>query len=547
VDDMATVLRYWRIVRRWWWLLCAAVLVAGVSSYYGTTQIPRVYRATTTVIVGQSLQAPNPSSQDLYASQQIAQTYVELVKRRPILAGACEALGLDFVLEPEQVTARLVPGTQLLEISVLDTSPTRVRDLANAIAAQLVLATPAGGESVERRAFLGEQLMNLEARIESTAADIVTAQERLESAVSASAIQQAQAGIDALQQKLATLQATYASLLNSAARATNYVSVVEPAIVPDRPISPKVGQTVALSAVIGLTLALAGAFALEWLDDTIRSADELASLTGLPTLGTIGRIPGREDRDRLIAASDPYAPISDAYMLLCSNIVLSDADGPIHTLMVTSAGPSEGKSLTLANLGVAFTRLGRRVLIVDCDFRSPAQHTIFGLESDKGLFDAALHPDKPLEAYAQRTEVENLWLLSAGRTPASPERILSGGYLDRVLVASRSIADVVLMDCPPPLLIADAAMLAPRADAVLLVADLGKARRPMVLKVVAALRRTKANLIGTVVNNVSSGQAGYPYQYYGHYRYGEKRGAPEYSESLAPGRHARETQLHARD
>ncbi len=517
---MSVLIQYLGVLRRWWWLLGAAVLIAGVSSYFGTTQTPRIYKATATVMVGQSLQAANPSNQDLYTSQQIAQTYAELVKRQPILSGAAESLGLDFVPKPESITTRQVPGTQLLEISVFDTDPERVRALADAITEQLVLTTPAGGEAGERHEFIQEQLTDLEGRIDATTAAIALEQARLEAATNARTIQQSQANIEALQLKVAALQETYASLLSTAQGATNYVSVVEPAVTPDRPVSPNVSQTVLLSALIGLALATAGAFVIEGLDESINSADELAALTALPMLGTIGRIYGKDDSARLIMAHEPYSPVSEAYRLLCSNIILSVTDRPLYTLMVTSAGPSEGKSLTLANLGVAFSHMGRRVLIVDCDFRCPVQHLIFGLTPVTGLSEAALSPDRPVETYAQPTGVENLWLLSAGQAPPSPERFLSADHLDRVLAAARSMVDIVLLDSPPPLLIADATILAPRADAIVLVADLTKARRPMVRKVVAELRRIKANLIGVVVNRVSSGQAGYPYRYYQHYRYG---------------------------
>jgi non-specific protein-tyrosine kinase len=205
---------------------------------------------------------------------------------------------------------------------------------------------------------------------------------------------------------------------------------------------------------------------------------------------------------------------------VCSNIILSVTDRPLFSLMLTSAGPGEGKSLTLANLGVAFAQMGRRTLILDCDFRSPVQHAIFGLPPSAGLSDAALHPEMAVETFTQQTGVENLLLLSAGQPLASPERFLASKHLDRIMNDLRGLADIVLVDSPPPLLIADAAILAPRADAVVLVADLGRARRPMVRRVVAELKRIRANVIGVVMNRATSDHTGFSYHYYRRYRHG---------------------------
>jgi capsular exopolysaccharide synthesis family protein len=520
VDDKLTLHQFVAVIRRWWWLLGAAVLIAGVSSFIGTMQTPRVYEAKATVMVGQSLQKPNPSNQDLYTSQQLAQTYAELAKRQPILEGAARSLGLDYVPSATSITTRQIPGTQLLEIRVLDTDPVRVCALADAITEQLVLATPAGGEAGERREFVQEQLTSLEARIQTITGEIAEEQGRLEAATSARAIQQAQTNIDALQQKLAAFQTTYASLLSTAQGATNYVSVVEPAVTSGRPVSPNVGLTVLLAAAIGLALATGGAFLIEALDESIRTADELNHLTGLPLLGSVGRIYGKDEPGRLIMAHEPYSPLAEAYRLVCSNIILSVTDRPLFSLMLTSAGPGEGKSLTLANLGVAFAQMGRRTLILDCDFRSPVQHAIFGLPPSAGLSDAALHPEMAVETFTQQTGVENLLLLSAGQPLASPERFLASKHLDRIMNDLRGLADIVLVDSPPPLLIADAAILAPRADAVVLVADLGRARRPMVRRVVAELKRIRANVIGVVMNRATSDHTGFSYHYYRRYRHG---------------------------
>ena len=244
--------RLWAVLRRWWWLLVACMVVAAVSSYLGTTQMPRIYEATSTVLVGQALEQVSPTSQDFYISQQLAETYREMIKRKPILTAAAQTLGLSYVPLAEDVSASTVEGTQLLEISVRDTDPERARLLADEIANQLILQSPsADPDQDERRAFIRSQLADLEAKIAETRADIDETQAKLEQANSARVIQEYQSNIQALQTKLAGYQNTYASLLPSVEGGTNKITMFEAATTPTSPISPNVLETVATAAAIG--------------------------------------------------------------------------------------------------------------------------------------------------------------------------------------------------------------------------------------------------------------------------------------------------------
>ena len=207
------LIQYWNIVKRWWWLVAASVLVASVSSYLAVSRTPRIYRATTAVRIGQAIVKPNPDYQDFAISQQLALTYVDMVKRQPILVGAAEALGLGYVPWSGNVSANIVPGTQLIEISVRDTSPQRARALADEIARQLILQTPTDSEEAqERRAFVEKQLAALEESIQEAQREIQEELVKLDAANSARAIQQHESNITVLQQKLSSHQSSYASL-----------------------------------------------------------------------------------------------------------------------------------------------------------------------------------------------------------------------------------------------------------------------------------------------------------------------------------------------
>jgi len=514
MDNNQTLAQYLVILRKWWWLMIACTLIASVSSYMGTRQMPRVYQATSTVMVGQSLQKLNPSSNDFYISQQLAQTYSQLVQRRPILAGAAQALGLNYIPSPASISTRQVPGTQLLEISVRDTDPERARALADEIANQLILATPAAGETEERRAFVQGQLKDLEAKIESTDAEIEDEQRKLEAANSARAIQQYQANVSALEQKRDSYRSTYASLLGTVQEATNYVAIVERAITPGWPISPNVPQTVLLAAAIGLALAMAGAFLIEFLDDTVRSIEDVTRLTNLPLMAAIARIDGGRDDSKLITHREPLSPISESYRLLFTNIRFSLVDKQSFALMVTSAGPSEGKSVTLSNLAVACSEFGKKVLVVDADLRRPMQHRIFDSPNATGLSDAILNAGTSAMEYVQQTQLSNVYLLAAGQLPPNPAELLASERMGRILEELRQHMDVVLLDTPPALVVADAALLGSQVDGTLLVTDRGQTRRNMAKQAVKELRRVGANPVGVILNRATSGRTGYSYYNY---------------------------------
>lgn len=542
MDNKQALAQYLAVLRKWWWLLVACTLVASVSSYIGTRQMPRIYQATTTVMVGQSLQKLNPSSNDFYISQQLAQTYSQLIQRRPILTGAAQALGLDYVPSPTSISTRQVPGTQLLEISVRDTDPERARALADEIANQLILLTPSAGETEERRAFVQTQLADLEAKIEATHAEIENEQRKLEAANSARAIQQHQANINALEQKRDSYRSTYVSLLGTVQEATNYVAIMERAVTPTRPISPNVPQTVVLAAAIGFALAMVGAFLIDFMDDTVHSAEDVTRLTGLPLMAPIARIDGGRDGNKLVAHQEPLSPISEAYRLLCTNIRFSMVDKPLFTLLVTSAGPSEGKSVTLSNLAVIFSESGKKVLVIDADLRRPMQHRIFDSPNATGLSDAILDVGNSVMEYVQQTPIPNVYLLAAGQVPPNPAELLASERMGKLLEEIRQHMDIVLLDSPPALVVADAVILGSRVDATLLVADRGQTRRNMIKQVAEELRRMGAKPIGVVLNRAAPSHAGYQYTHYYTDKGGKRSRARRSRKSAQPSQQAKQSQ-----
>jgi capsular polysaccharide biosynthesis protein len=252
---------------KWSWLIVLSTAIAAVSSFWATSRMPRIYMTSTTLMVGRYLQTANPTGEDFAISQQLAQTYVQLVRRQPVLQAAIEALGLNVEWQglAEQVNVNLVAGTQLIQISVQDTDPQRAKALADEIARQLILQSPTPGEQeqAQHSQFVRQQLESLKVQIADAEKQIQELQQRLALENSARGIQDIQNQITVIQERVTTWQGNYASLLGSyQGSRTNYLSVVEPAPVLITPVSPKTKLNVLLAAAICFTLAAGDAFLL---------------------------------------------------------------------------------------------------------------------------------------------------------------------------------------------------------------------------------------------------------------------------------------------
>lgn len=214
----------------------------------------------------------------------------------------------------------------------------------------------------------------------------------------------------------------------------------------------------------------------------------------------------------LITITHPRSPISEAFRTLRTNLEFSSLDKAIRSMVVTSPAPEEGKSTTLANLAVTIAQAGKKVILVDCDLRRPSLNQIFNARGAPGFTDMmrddALMQKPPL----QETGIANLRLLASGTIPPNPSELLASRRMGEVIAALQALADIVLFDAPPVIAVTDAAVLASKVDAVLLVVSAGKTKRDHAKKAKALLEKVNAHLIGTVLNNVK-GEAGL-YQYY---------------------------------
>jgi len=216
----------------------------------------------------------------------------------------------------------------------------------------------------------------------------------------------------------------------------------------------------------------------------------------------------------LIAYTNPKSPISEAYRTLRTNIQFSAIDGDLRTIMVTSAGPSEGKTTTIVNLAITCAQAEKKTILIDADLRKPTLHQTFGLSNRLGLTNI-LTGQSMLGDVIKSSDVPHLDLLTSGPIPPNPSEILASKRMTALLEQLSQEYDTVLVDSPPALAVADAQIISTRCDGVLLVVDSGKVKREAAMKVKAGLEHVQARILGVVLNNIDRkhGEAYYYYYY----------------------------------
>jgi capsular exopolysaccharide synthesis family protein len=276
--------------------------------------------------------------------------------------------------------------------------------------------------------------------------------------------------------------------------------VVDRAVAPSDPYEPDVVRSVLLAALAGLVIGVAAALLVAWRDTTIRSERQLTKLTGAANLAVIPRHPLGEVRpDDVAVLRDPNSIESEAYRTLRTVLDFLAHDRTFTVLLVTSPRPGEGKSSVAANLAAVVAQSGRKVVLVDGDLRRPQVHRLFVTGNDHGL-SSVLTGDASLQQCVQRVDRDrNLALLTAGPPPPDPAELLTHERLRLALESLAGPSDLVVIDAPPVLPVADPIILAQAADATLLVATAGFSDRREWTETVERLRKVDADVIGTVL------------------------------------------------
>jgi capsular exopolysaccharide synthesis family protein len=330
-----------------------------------------------------------------------------------------------------------------------------------------------------------------------------------------------------------------------AATGTGGIKIIDPAIFPTNPIPRKTTRNATLSIILGLALGFGIALIREFMDNTIRSEEDITNFLGLPIMGMVPEIvnnngnkisdnPNRsktfsskqinnsgndsDRRTKLISHMNLRDPITETYRSMRTNLEFSWLDKPVQCMMLTSPTPGDGKSITLANLGISFAEIGRRTLIVDTDLRKPVQHKIFGTEKKPGLTDY-LVGDVSLEQVVYDVGVENLKVIPVGKNPPNPAEILSSKKFQEFIESQKEKFDMILFDTPPVISVTDPVLMSRKVDGVLFVVKFAKTDRQVAASAIESLKKSRANILGAVLNSTQFHRGYGYYRYYSYYNY----------------------------
>ena len=312
----------------------------------------------------------------------------------------------------------------------------------------------------------------------------------------------------------------------------NNVFIVDRPEVAGSPSSPNILRSLMLSLILGLGAGLAAAYVAESFDDIIVTVEEVEAITGLATLGVIPR--SAKDVAPEVELDDPRSALSEAYRSLCTSLQFTTERGLPKSLLITSAGPGEGKSMTSLAIARHFARMGLKVLVVDADLRKPSLHKKLNADNSIGLSNYLSGACAPPDAI-QKTDVANLAFLSSGPLPPNAADLLSGSRFVSLLSLGLEVFDLIVIDAPPVLGLADVPLLANAAEASIFAVAAGQSRKGMLAGALKRLSLGKGPIIGTVVTKFDAKRAGYGYGYgYGAYNYGDAIPSPPAQPSL-PG------------
>ena len=510
-DDLR---RYIGLLRRWAWLAVLAAILAGGAAYLLNKRMTPIYQASTTMLINEASSTRSADYTSIMTSERLAQTYAQLITTQPVLEEVANRLqqGVSGPGLKGMIGVSIVRDTQLLSVRVRDTIPARAADIANTLVAVFI---------EYNQARQAERFSDSKVSLEAQKGDVERQLQQISASLAAignndEANRAERDRLESLQaqyrQTLTYLLQSYESVRLAEAQTTSSVTQVEPAGVPVYPVLPRVRTNTILAAMLGLLLAVGIVFLIEALDDTLRDPEEASRQLGLPILGFIARYTMPDEPP--ITVSEPRAPVAEAFRALRTNIQFASVDRSLHSLLVTSPSPADGKSTVVANLGVVMAQGGRSCVLVDSDLRRPKLHKLLRLSNQRGLSELFVQSQIHMDGSLQKTEVPNLFVLTSGSLPPNPSELLGSEKMLEIIHEIEGQSDLLIVDSPPVLAVTDASVLAPRMDGVLLVVKPGVTKFMAVKQAVEQLRRVGANVIGIVLNEVEFKRSRYYYKSY---------------------------------
>lgn len=535
-----------RLLRKWLWLIVLAGVVAGGINFLLRSNQPPLYRATVMLSIGDITQMTNPTQIDIALGERLAETYVQILRTFPVLDGTIQALSLPITAESlrTRIGSNTVDGTTLFNLWVNYPDNTLVAEIANELARQLILNSPTRLDEAQIQTLniANEQVTRLREQQNQVTTQYATINARLTDpgiSLSDAERQSLTAERDALLQQLNTIQTNITNTNATIAdigRQRNRIEIVEPARTPSASFTGPPTAAIPQGALVGVALALALAFFIEYMDDTVRNSEQAAQLLGLPILGAIARFgkPKESHKEKLITRQSLISPVPEGYRVVRTNLLLTTHEDEKSVFIITSPGPEEGKSLTTANLAVSMAWAGMNVLLVDADLRRPKVHEVFGLDNDIGLTtllsipvnsngNGAMRDElrERLKQCIKETDIPKLRVITSGFPPRNPSEILGSGLMKLWVDAFRNSDDfdVVLIDTPPCMVVSDSLALASStgADVVMVVQARGT-RRAAAIKAKEQFTQIGTDIKGVIVNAIDPrDESGYYYTEYTYY------------------------------
>lgn len=528
---------YARVLWHWSWLVLLCTLLAGGGAYIFSILSVPVYQATTTLLIDEARNA-NASYQDLLTSERIARTYAELMERPTTLAKVAERFNIDVETlrgAISAITVTPIRDTQLVKVAIEGISPELVAAVADTL--PQVFITEINEVQTQRFA---ESKKSLEQQLNTLNNEVNLKQIAIEE-LGSSLTAEEEVRLGELRNELTQYKNSYANVLRSyeelrltEVQSVDSIVIVEKAQAPTDPIRPRTLINVLLAVIAGGMLALGVIFLVEYLDDRVKTPQDLYKVVNTPILGAIAQLPnaGQRKKDEhssrqesLITANQPRHPITEAYRSLRTSLQFSSVDDTLRSLLVTSATPGEGKTTTAANLAVVMAQSGRSVILIDADIRKPQQHKVFHLPKSPGLTDAMVTTSSPLAFFLHDTDVPNLRIMTSGKEAPNPAELLGSRRMKQVIESLSTEADVLVFDAPPLLAVTDAQVLASQVQGVLLVVNTEKTPRAVVARAAEALMRGNGRLFGAVLNRLARSPRSYYYYYDSYSYYYEEEGA----------------------
>jgi len=352
-----------------------------------------------------------------------------------------------------------------------------------------------------------------------------------------------------LKQEVETNKQLYQDFLNKTNQAEaqkveqqNNLRIIEAAEVPGSPVSPRRGFTIFAALLLSTGIGIGLAFFLEYLDNTIKTVEDVSRFAQLPALSVIpavaGSMPRRlgtrgrkalaataiaTERAHQLVTLDPHSSAAEAYRVLRTSVLLSAAGQPPKTVLITSGQPGEGKTTTAINTAISLSQLGASVLIIDCDLRRPTTHKVLGVDHLQGLSTYLSQSHVTLDEVIQKLPIDNLSLLPCGPIPPNPAELIISDRMKEMLNELSARYDHIIIDSPPLINVTDPVILSTMVDGVILVVHGGKSTRDIVRRARQELATVGAKIFGVVLNNVDLRHEGYDNYYYNRYysNYGE--------------------------